>query len=588
MKKREEIPAEYKWEIDLFSDPKEIEDCLKLIDEFTKKVQTYNGKFGNADCFFDYYYSNEKTLEKIQQLSFFISNSLSINDADIEILKLSERFDSAMNKFEKATSFVEPQLQALDLEYLKALLKDDRSKDISNIIDDLIKHKKHSIDEKTSEVIAKISNSLSNSSSVFDTLSTSEMYFEKAKDKDGNLHEVNPGEYSKLSHSQDRILRKNAFSNMMNGYGKLNKTITSLYLSSLKQDHDFSLLYNYNSTLEKVLSSQDVPIDVFYKNIEKVRENKQILQDYAKTKSKDMHIKDFSIFDLSVPLNDTKKYTIEEGKSLAISALKPLGEEYLEKVKTELKNHSIDYLPHENKWAGGYCSDCFVAKTLILMNWTDNYDSASTLVHEIGHAVNAMYYNENQPFHKAGITIFAAEIASTVNEILLNHYFLNTTSGTEKKIHLQHLFGNVIGTIFTQTYYSEFEQYAHDCIEKDIPISFKELNDKFFELASFYLAPACIVPKEYQYHWSRVPHFYTPFYVFCYSTGLISAICIANRILKNPSYSSKYIEFLKNGTSKPAYLALKEIGIDLASDQPYDEAFDYIKQCLNDYQSICK
>ena len=206
----------------------------------------------------------------------------------------------------------------------------------------------------------------------------------------------------------------------------------------------------------------------------------------------------------------------------------------------------------------------------------------------MGHCINAEYFNTAQPSEKANITIFSAEIASTVNEILLNEYMLNTCKKQHRLYYLNEFLDQVRTTIFRQTLFSEFETYVHSQIENENPVTFEDLNAKYYELCKKYYGNSCILPKNLQYEWSRIPHFYNSFYVYSYSTGLITAICIANRLLKDESFKDKYINFLKNGTAKPAVEILKEIGIDLTTNKPFEEAFDFIKNRLNEYKNELK
>ena len=268
-----------------------------------------------------------------------------------------------------------------------------------------------------------------------------------------------------------------------------------------------------------------------------------------------------------------------------LKALSPLGEDYIKMVERKLNDKSIDFMPNLNKDSGAYCSDMYDCKTLFLMNWTDDFNSLSTLVHEMGHCINAELFNASQPQEKAGITIFSAEIASTVNEILLNEYMLkNSKTKKEKLYYLNEFLEQVRSTIFRQTLFSEFELYSHTQIENETPITYEDLNNKYFELCKKYYGNSCILPKNLKFEWSRIPHFYRSFYVYSYSTGLLTAICIAKRILNNKEYTKNYIKFLQNGISRPAVEVLKEIDVDLTTDKPFIEAFEFIKNRLHEYK----
>lgn len=389
--------------------------------------------------------------------------------------------------------------------------------------------------------------------------------------------------YSSLVSSKDKKLRETAFNSIMNGFGKFNKTLAELYISNLKSENDFNKLTNYKNSLEARLEDEDVPTSVFDNNLKNVQKNIPVLQQYIKTKATNQE--KFAYYDLFKDEKINGKVTLQKGIEIMLKALSPLGEDYIKMVERKLNDKSIDFMPNLNKDSGAYCSDMYDCKTLILMNWKDDFNSLSTLVHEMGHCINAELFNASQPQEKAGITIFSAEIASTVNEILLNEYMLkNSKTKKEKLYYLNEFLEQVRSTIFRQTLFSEFELYSHTQIENETPITYEDLNNKYFELCKKYYGNSCILPKNLKFEWSRIPHFYRSFYVYSYSTGLLTAICIAKRILNNKEYTKNYIKFLQNGISRPAVEVLKEIDVDLTTDKPFIEAFEFIKNRLHEYK----
>lgn len=586
MKLRNQIDEKFKWDIGMFNTQEEIDSAFADMEFLTKELPKFNGKFTDKDMFFKFHTDYKEKELNIIKLSFFIGNTLNTDVTNIEMLKLNQKFDILYSKYQKATSFVSPQINDLSVEYLEELLKDPRSKDLDREIKSIIRNKPHKIDEKTSKVLSIINNSFENCEEVFEVLTNSELEFEDATNSNGKKIKMNESDYSAFMASSDRKLRETAFNSIMNGYSKFNKTLSELFIKNLKSCNDNLELYNHKTLLDMCLYDEEIPSVVYKKNIEHVNKNINLLQNYIKTFKQKSQIENFAYYDLFTNTKINSKINIEQGHNIMLNALSPLGEEYLSLVKKKLNDKSIDYMPNKNKRGGAYCSDCYSAKTLILMNWTNDYNSLSTLCHEMGHCINAEYFNSAQPSEKAGITIFAAEIASTVNEILLNQYMLkNSKTKKEKEFYLKEFLNNVRSTIFRQTLFSEFEYYAHTSVEQEQPLTYKELNEKYFELNKKYYGNSCKLPKNLQYEWSRIPHFYHAYYVYCYSTGLITAISIANKILKDNSYANEYIKFLKNGTSKPPVEILQEIGIDLTTDAPFEDAFKFIKEQLNLYKT---
>lgn len=585
MKKRSEIDEKYKWDIGCFKTQKEIDEAFAIFEKLIDESKQYYGKLGEKETFFKYLLSNKKETMLLNKFSHFLGNTYNTDSSNVEIIKLMQKFEILAQKHTQASSYIAPQLARLSDKYLKELLADKRIKGYENSIKEIIRNKPHTLDEKSCALLAKICNSFNNSSPVFDIITDSEMTFKDALDSKNKPHKLDQASYSVMLSGKDRVLRKNAFKNFLGGYGQFNKTFAELFVSNLKADNDNMKLHNFDNLLQEQLFDEQVPEIVFKNNIAAVNKHLNLNQKYVRELGKNLGLKDIAYYDLFLDEKINGKVTIEKAHEIIKQALKPLGEDYLKRVEHKLNDKSIDYLPNQNKTTGGYCSNCYGAKTLILMNWHDDFNSLDTLIHEMGHCINAEYFNERQSIDDAEISIFAAEIASTVNEILLNQYMQSISNKKQKKYYLNQFLSSVRSTIFRQTLFSEFELFAHTTIENEQPLTYKELNEKYFELNKKYYGSSCKLPEELKYEWSRIPHFYRPYYVYSYSTGMLTGITIASRLLKESDFAKKYIEFLSNGTHRPAVEVLKEIGIDLTTTEPFEQAFEFIKSQLDEYIS---
>ncbi len=585
MKKRSEIEEKYKWDIGSFKTQEEIDNAFKTLEKLTLDCKQYYGKLGNKETFFKYLLSSKKETMVLNSFSHYLGNTYNTDSSNVEIIKLIQKFETLLKKHNQATAFVAPQLAKLSNKYLKELLFDPRIKGFENMVNNIIRNKPHTLDEKSNNLLARISNSFNNSSSVFDIITDSEMTFKDALDSKNKPHKLDQASYSVMLSGKDRVLRKNAFKNFLAGFGQFNKTFAELFVSNLKSDDDTRKLHSFDNLLQAQLFDEQVPEIVFKNNIEAVNKHLNLNQKYVRELGKNLGLKDLAYYDLFLDEKINGKVTIEKAHEIIKQALKPLGEEYLKRVEHKLSDKSIDYLPNQNKTTGGYCSNCYGAKTLILMNWHDDFNSLDTLIHEMGHCINAEYFNERQSINDAEISIFAAEIASTVNEILLNQYMQNISNKKQKKYYLNEFLSSVRSTIFRQTLFSEFELFVHTAIENEQPLTYNELNEKYFELNKKYYGSSCKLPDELKYEWSRIPHFYRPYYVYSYSTGMLTGITIASRLLKEKDFAKKYIEFLSNGTHRPAVEILKEIGIDITTTKPFEQAFAFIKSQLDEYIS---
>lgn len=589
MKLRSQIADEFKWDLSSYiSNEKEIDETFKIMEDMIKILPTYIGKLSNKEILLEYFTKYENEFIKIHKLAHFISHSLDVDSTDTKMLALNQKFDILYTKMNEADAFFLPQMFELDDNYLNSLLDDVRFKDYDNTIKDILKQKPHKLDEKTNVLLSKMGGFLGNNSNIHSILTDSEMYFDDAVDSMGKKHKVDNATAPVYLRSKDKTLRKTTFESRMKAFERLNKTFAELYLKDIELDKFNYKLRNYNSLLEEVLSSEDVPTSVFENNIKNVNKFIPLLQEYIKFQNKLSKDKTFAYYDLFEDTKNKQKITLDKAHNLVLNAITPIGEEYVNLVKNKLSDKSIDYMPNANKNSGAYCSNCYDAKTLILMNYNHDFNSVSTLIHEMGHCINAEYFNSAQPREKANISIFAAEIASTTNEILLNLFMQKNASKKDKCYYIRTLLEDVRSTIFRQTLFSEFELYVHDCIDKEIPITYADLNKKYFELNQKYYGKSCVLPKSLQYEWERIPHFYSAYYVYTYSTGMITSITLAYKLLHEKDFNKKYIDFLKNGTSKPAVEILKEIGVDLTTDEPFETAFKFIREQLNNYKKLCK
>ncbi len=589
MKQRNQINDELKWDLSSYiRDEKDVNRAFDAMQKLIEVLPTYAGRLGNKEILLERLTKYEQEEELVSKLAHFISHSLNVNSADTKMLALSQRFDTLYTKICEANAFFMPQMYELSDEYLLSLLNDSRFKDFENTIKDIIKFKPHKLDEKTNVLLSKMGSFIGNNSNLHSILCDSEMYFEDAVDSKGKKHKVDNATAPVHLRSKDKMLRKTSFISRMNAFKKLNKTFAELYLKDIELDKFNYKLKNYSSLLEEALLGEDVPQIVFDNNIKNVNKFIPLLKDYIRHRRAVSGDKTFAYYDLFQDTKTNQKISLTEAHTMLLEALAPLGNEYVSKVKAKLNDKSIDYMPNQNKNSGAYCSNCYNAKTLILMNYNYDYSSVSTLAHEMGHCINAEYFNESQPREKAEISIFAAEMASTTNEILLNLYMQKNANKKDKAYYIEHLLDEIRSTIFRQTLFCEFELFAHSRVDKEIPTTYEDLNKFYFDLNKKYYGGSCVLPKELQYEWERIPHFYNAYYVYSYSTGMITAITIAYKLLHEKDFYKQYIKFLKNGTNKPAVEILKEIGIDLTTDEPFETAFKFMREQLDELKNLDK
>lgn len=583
MKKRNEIDEKYKWDLSCYvKNEEELKNNLKYLKDNAIKYKDFYGKFNDKKALKSYLKFDEEYTKVFYRTSSYIGHTLNTDTSDTKYINYSTQLEYISKACGEAGSYISPQLSDLPDYYLQELIEDKDLADYKRFFQNILRDKPHKINEHDSELLSKMSLCLGNDSEVFDTLTNGEIKFDNIIDSDGKTHEVYEADYSKFLDNKDRKIRQGAFSSIMNGYGGKIRTIACLYTNDIQYDIFNNNLTKFNSTREKAMFYEEVEPKVYDTLIKNINSKISLLQDILKLKAKYLNINDMAYYDMMLTIGDKEHYTIEQAIDLVKQCTKSLGKEYQEILTEKFNQKVIDYLPNENKQTGAYSSGFYGCPSLVLMNFVEDYNSVSTLAHEIGHAMHTEFSDRNQPMQLSDYVIFVAEVASTVNEILLNRY-VSERGDKKQKISLAfELLDSIRSTIFRQTLFSEFEDYSHNELEKGNPLTYEDYNNKYYELNKKYYGDSVMLPEELKYEWARIPHFYRAFYVYKYATGFISALCIVQNLLEDSEYYKKYIKFLKSGCTKSPVELLQDIGVDLTTNEPYNKAFKFIENLINE------
>lgn len=591
MKKRSQIEEKYKWNLcDIYPNDellfKDIEDLRK----YPEILAGYKGKLKKIDKCLEFFELCTEVSKVCDKIEIYIMLKLSEDLEDAKFLEASSVVSNIAKEISVATSFEDAELISYGVKYLNKLLSDSRFKNYRMSILNFIRQKDHILNENEEVIVNKAMRSLGGYSDVYDNIDTLDIKFESAKDSKGKDHEVNQHNYSELMESSDRTLRKNAQLSMIKGYHNLSNTISANYISSLEGDWFLADVYKFNSVLEESLFGGNIPSEVYTNLLKNVTNNLNYMHKFYKLKQKALGLKDFYFYDRSVPITNLKnKMAYEDCFSHVINAMSVLGDEYVEGLKVARDNRWIDVYPCEKKTTGGFCCNMFKPHPYVLLNTVDDSRSIYTLAHELGHAMHGYLSAKVQPYQTHDHTIFLAEIASTVNEVLLFKYLYNNAKSKKEKLsHLEKYVNNIFATIYVQTLYSEFEYYAHTLVEKGEPISKDLLNKKYKELTQkYYGKNVKLLKEDIGERWMQIPHFYRAYYVYKYATGMTSAITFAVRILSGDNDAKeKYLDFLKSGTSDYSINLLKEAGVDLLTDDAYNLVFKEIDWALSEMEKL--
>lgn len=590
---KEAKEEKYNWQLqDIFKNEEEFNTEKNAIKELLKEIKTYQGKLcDTSDNLYNCYRLYEQALEKYEKVYSYGMLTYHLDMSNQEGIKLFKDVESLGTEFSVATSFITPEITYADEAKIQNYLKnDERLNTYSRDIKDILEKKKHVLSKEAENILANYSEIFSAPENTFDILTNAEFKFGKLINENGEEVELTDSTYTLYLKSQNQNVRKQAFNLMYKKYSEFINTITEMYISNVKAKSTTAKLRNYNSTLEKAVENDDASIKVYNSLIEAIDENISSNYEFLKLKKKMLNLPEMHMYDLYVnPCEQGKdEITFEEAKQEVLNALQILGKQYTNKLKEAFENNWIDVYAKPNKRGGAYSMGVYGVHPFVLTNFVNSKRDVSTIAHELGHSMHSYYSNSNQSVIDANYTIMVAEVASTVNEILLSDYQISHEQDKKKKAELLYeLLEMIRATFFRQSMFAEFEKIAHEKVENGEMLSSEDLNNIYYRLNQKYFGPDVEIDEQIKYEWARIPHFYSDFYVYKYATGISAAIAIATKILnKEPGFVEKYIEMLKQGCSKKSIDLLKMVDVDLESKDTYKYTIEFYNQKINELKEL--
>ena len=587
IKERSEIEEQYKWDLSsLFKSDDDFEVALKNIDDEINKLAEYQGKLNNADDVLAYLKKESDVVRKVSNINNYASLRNAENTIDETAQSMSSRAFGKYVLLETVTAYVQPELLSLDDQALENITNDEKLKDYRFYLEKIIKRKKHTLSVEQEEVLAQFSETLEAAGDISSYLMNADMTYEDALDSNGNKHELTDSNFILLQFNEDRTLRENAFRNYYKTYKGHINTLTSTYSSAVKASTTMAKVRHYESSRQMKMALSNIPENVYEQLVDTVHKHMKTMHDYVSFRKRMLKLDELHYYDVYTPLVGSveKNYSYEQAQELILDALSPLGKDYTDVVASAFKDRWLDVYPNKGKRGGAFSSGTYDSNPYILTNFTGTLDSVSTIAHEMGHSMHTYLSNHNQPSHYSHYTLFVAEVASTVNENLLIEKLLKEENDPHARLALLNQYlENFKGTVYRQTMFAEFEKRAHEIIEEGGALTPAVLNNIYADLIRQYFGEDLIFDEEIQYEWSRIPHFYNPFYVYVYATGYSTAVALSEKILNEGEDAvKKYKEFLSMGSSAYPLDELKHAGVDLNTPEPIDVALNKFRKVLDE------
>lgn len=545
----------------------------------------------SADSLLEYLKFNDETNLLMERLYVYANMRYHQDMANSMYQEFAARAQKLMVEISGASAFAEPEILEITTEKINIFFNENPELETyKRYISEILRGKNHTLDKKTETILAKSRQMANAAENIFSMYNGADIKFPSITTEEGEEIEITHGNFVPLLESVDREVRKAAFEGVYETYGKMRNTLAATFAANLDQANFYAQVRNFSSAREMYLYGSNIPESVYDNLIETVHKNMDKMHKYVSLRKKILDVSELHMYDLYTPIAkapDTK-YSFEAAKDIVLEGLAPMGEEYIKVLEEGFDNRWIDVYENEGKRSGAYSWGAYGTHPYVLMNYHGTLDHVFTLAHEMGHAIHSYYSDANQPYVNAGYKIFVAEVASTCNESLLIQHLLKITEDEEEKTYLiNHFLEQFKGTLYRQTMFAEFEKIAHSMVQNGEGVTADRLCGIYYNLNKEYFGDDIVIDKEIELEWARIPHFYNPFYVYQYATGLSAAIALSKRILEEGKPAVEdYMKFLTGGSSQDPIELLKIAGVDMTSSEPIETALELFGNLLEELQKI--
>lgn len=589
LRNRKEIDPSLTWDLtQIYENDAAWEEAFRAATEAIGAVEETKGTLGRSPedlkRGLDVLYS---ALEQAEKVYVYAMLRKSLDNGDPTSQEMNGRAAMLFTELSAATAFLEPEILAMDREVLEEYLKEEILAGYRHILRDIDRARPHTLDEEKEKMLALLGDISGSADEPFDMFESVDMTFPKIKNEKGEDAELSHGSFSAFRESADRRVRKEAFEAYFGEFKKYINTLAAVYGNSVKFDNYYTKVRNYESACHRALFSSNIPVSVYDNLVNSLHDALPVMKRYLSLRKKVLNLDELHMYDLYVPMvpDSDGEMTYEEAKVMVKEACAPLGQTYLDLLDRAYGERWIDVYETKGKTTGAYSCGVYGVHPYVLLNFSGTFDDAFTLAHELGHAMHSYFSSEKQDYANHDYRIMAAEVASTVNEVLMTRHLLSKETDPRRRAYLlNHFLEGFRTTVFRQTLFAEFERKVHDLNQQGTPLTAELMNGIYRELNELYCEGATVDELQ-DVEWARIPHFYRAFYVYQYATAFCASVSIVRNILETGD-ASGYLEFLSMGGSDYPLNELKAAGADLTDPKVISDAMKEMSKTLTELEKL--
>ena len=591
---RKDVAQKDKWKIeDLYATDEVFEEEYKKLSEDYKILTNYEGKLTqSAASLLEYLKEKDKIFVRLQRLYAYAHQKSHEDLGNAVYQDMASRMDALYVQIYSAVSFESPELLTMEANDLQSWVKElPELEEYAHYLDDTIRQKPHTLSGEMEMLLADLGDFSETPSNIFSVFQNVELKFPEVENENHEMVELTNGRYVSFLESKNRDVRKRAFEAMYHTLGKYKNTIASIFAGNVKKELFYTKARKYDSAMQMHLDANAVDTSVYENLLETVHEYLPVMYEYVALRKKLLGLDEIHMYDVYTPIvgEVDMRFSYEDAQKTVLKGLDVMGDEYVSLLKQGFENRWIDVYENRGKRGGAYSWGTYQVHPYVLLNHQDNLDSVFTLAHEMGHSLHSWYSSHNQTFINHDYSIFVAEVASTCNEMLLNQYLLDNEKEPAKRLYLlNHFLETFKGTLFRQAMFAEFEKKVYEMAAQGVTLTADVLCKVYHDLNVLYFGSEMVVDSEIDMEWARIPHFYTPFYVYQYATGISAASAFAKMILEEgePAVKRYKEKFLSGGCSKYPVDLLADAGVDMRTKAPVAAALELFKSALEETKEL--